>query len=104
MNNAAFLAELMVRRKYRKFDKIELVDSFWNLPAYKKEYQIQIRQANKLLAAYPFELLYELLEEHTWIFSLNVKKIYDLAEQKLEKQKITIEVINEEKPLSFRKK
>lgn len=103
MNNAAYLAEMMVRRKYRKTKNIELVDCFWNLPAYKKEFQLQIIQANKLLAAYPFELLNELFEENTWIFSLNLKKIYDLAEQKKEKRKTTVSITKKNDPLTFRK-
>jgi hypothetical protein len=103
MNHAAYLAEMMVRRKYRKMKNIELVDSFWNLPAYKKEFQLQMIQARKLLVAYPFDLLIELFQENLWIYSLNLKKIYDLAEQKKEKNKITVSITKKEEPLTFRK-
>lgn len=103
MNDAAFLAELMMRRKYRKLKNMELVDSFWNLPAYKKEFQLQIIQAKKILAAYSFELLVDLFAENPWIYSLNLKKIYDLAEQKKEKEKTTVSIIKKDEPMTFRK-
>jgi hypothetical protein len=103
MQDAAYLAEMMMRRKYRKIKNIELAESFWNLPAYKKEFQLQVIQGKKLLAAYSFELLVELFEENAWIYSLFLKKIYDLAEQKKEKQRVTVSTIKKDDQVTFRK-
>lgn len=101
--NREFLAELIVRRKFRKFENIELPDKFWNLPNYKTEYQIQIRAAQKLINIYDMDLILDVISENMWIYSLNLKKIPSLIDKKIsDRQNIKFKP-SEKNDLTFRK-
>lgn len=101
--NREFLAELIVRRKFRQKEKIELPDKFWNLPKYKTEYQLQIRAAQKLLNIYDIDDIMTVIAENVWIYSLNLKRIPEMIDSKIIDRQNTKFIPSKNKEIKFRK-
>lgn len=57
---AAFLANMLFRRKYLK-NNIKLASKYWNDIRYKKDFQFYIIKANSMLKLYSFKVLYNVL-------------------------------------------
>jgi hypothetical protein len=57
---AAFLSDLLFRRKYLK-NNIKLASKYWNDLRYKKDFQFYIIKANSMLKLYSFKVLYNVL-------------------------------------------
>jgi hypothetical protein len=86
---------LFISKRKASKDKVELPNSPWNDPFWKKFYNTQIFRATSLLKLYPETAIYSVLNKHTNIYSLHAKWLPSLIEE---------EVINMNKIIQNNKK
>lgn len=75
-------------RRYAKWKKIQLTDSYWLEPDIQPIYIRQIQKASSLLKVYPYDVIIEALstDKNLWISSLFVKDIINSCQQIMKKR------------------
>ena len=86
-DRANILAKIVFERYATKY-KIVLPTNYWNLPSYKKKYQLQLMKANQYMKVYDFDIIYKVLQDNPWVFSLNLKQLDLMIRDALDKQKV----------------
>lgn len=76
----------MIERKHKKV----MVDKYWNLPEFKKDYQYQLRGFAKLIKVYSKSAILSGIEKEKWCWSLNSPKLQESINE--EQQKIDREL------------
>lgn len=76
----------MIERQHKKV----LIDRYWNLPEYKKDYQNQLRGYAKLIKIYSKSAISKGIEKEKWCWSLNSPKLQASINE--EQQKIDREL------------
>lgn len=74
------IAEICVARMIIKGGK-EPPPKFWKIPEYSKQYQIQIRAANKLLKVYDAAAIIGYLSKNSWVFSVSAAWVHKEIEK-----------------------
>lgn len=105
------IVRILVERKHKKV----MVDGYWNIPEYKKDYVYQTRVVSKLLKIYSKDAILNVVTQEAWCYSLNnqaiqqkinIEQIKIDRAQKLAEQSNKVEPTQSPKnpPQSFRKK
>lgn len=80
------IVRILVERKHKKV----MVDGYWNIPEYKKDYVYQTRIISKLLKIYSKDAILNIVNQEKWCFSLNNQSI----QQKINEEQLRIDRAN----------
>lgn len=76
------MAEMMCERQAKKAGK-RLPDRFWNDDDWHDVFMLQLFRANQLLKKYPAEVIFKVLSDMPWVYSLLGKFLIEKFEKEL---------------------
>ena len=71
---ANHIVEILMERKANK-DGIKLTKAFWQLPQFKRPYQLNLLQVSALLNAYSDKAIINALNREKWAWSVTAKQV-----------------------------
>lgn len=99
VTEANHIVEILMERKALKEGK-KLTKNFWNLPEWKKHYNLSLIQVSAALNAYSFKAILNALQANKWAWSITAKQVKQSIleeEAKIKRYEVKKEVLSDEK-------